>query len=454
MNFTKHIILLFILFSYNFIFSQYVIVNIILIQGNKKTKPFIIERELTFKRGDTLWLPYISKVFENSSNNLLKTSLFNFVSMDTINTNQEKTDIIIQLTERWYLWPIPVFEQASRNVNTWIYEKDYKKVNYGFFIAQANFRGRDELLRAIIRLGFREQYGFAYTIPHLFRSPNWGIEIKALYYRQKQVAYKTENNKPLYAFGSQYLYTNSDYSLLFSYRPQIYTWHQLSLSYSSYSIHDSLFSLNPNFIYDSLKHIEYPTISYSFLWDKTNSVSYPLKGFLFNTDISYDGLFNKSFSMPALLLKTAYFYKTLPRLYHAHGLSFSYSDLSRPSYILSKAFGYNTSPRGMELFVIDGKGYVLSSNSIRFQIVSPKVKNIYKLKNERFAKIHYAFYLSLNGDAGYVFNDYHEKLTNQWLYGYGVGLDFVSYYDIALRTEFSFNNFGQKGIFFHFSTFI
>ncbi|NMC98570.1 MAG: hypothetical protein GYA62_02445, partial [Bacteroidales bacterium] len=110
--------------------------------------------------------------------------------------------------------------------------------------------------------------------------------------------------------------------------------------------------------------------------------------------------------------------------------------------------------RGMELFVIDGKGYVLSSNSIRFQIVSPKVKNIYKLKNERFAKIHYAFYLSLNGDAGYVFNDYHEKLTNQWLYGYGVGLDFVSYYDIALRTEFSFNNFGQKGIFFHFSTFI
>lgn len=454
MNNTKHIIFIFLLLTYHNILAQYIIVENIQIQGNKKTKSFIIERELSFKRGDTLWLPFLTKVFENSTNNLLKTSLFNFVSIDTLNTISNKTDILIQVTERWYLWPIPVFEQASRNVNTWIYEKDYKKVNYGFFIAQANFRGRDELLRAIIRRGFREQYGFAYTIPHLFRNPYWGIEVKALYYRQKQVAYKTENNKPLYAFGSDYLYSNSNYTLLISYRPQLYTWHQFSVAYSSHSIQDSLYMLNRNFIFDSLTHMEYPTINYSFLWDKTNSVSYPLKGFLFNTELNYDGLFNKTIHIPSILFKTAYFYNPFSRFYFAHGISYSYSNIKHPSYILSKAFGYSTSPRGMELYVIDGKGYVLSSNSIRFQLIKPQVKNIYKLKNERFAKIHYAFYLSLNGDAGYVFNDYHEKLTNRWLYGYGIGLDFVTYYDIALRTELSFNNLGQKGIFFHFSTFI
>jgi hypothetical protein len=108
----------------------------------------------------------------------------------------------------------------------------------------------------------------------------------------------------------------------------------------------------------------------------------------------------------------------------------------------------------MELYLVDGNGYFLTTNSIRWEMVPPKVKNIYKLKNERFAKIHYAFYLSLNADVGYVYNKFHEKLTNQWLYGYGIGLDFVTYYDIAFSTDFSINKFGQKGIFFHFSTFI
>lgn len=87
-------------------------------------------------------------------------------------------------------------------------------------------------------------------------------------------------------------------------------------------------------------------------------------------------------------------------------------------------------------------------------LVKPQIQNIYKLKNERFAKFHYAFYLSLNGDVGYVTNHHREPLANQWLYGYGIGLDFVTYYDITLRTEFSFNHLGKSGIYFHFSTFI
>ena len=450
----NQILLFLLLLSANNLFCQYIIVNDIYIQGNKKTKPFIIERELPFKRGDTLWLPYIKKTFENAQNNLLKTSLFNFANVDTCHTQNEKADILIQVTERWYLWPIPVFEQASQNVNTWLYEKDYNKINYGFFIAQANFRGRDELIRAIVRFGFREQFGFAYTVPHLFQSPYWGAEIKALYYRQKQVAYSTENNKPQYVFGNQYLYTNSDYSITLSYRPKLHTWHQVQLSYSSYTIHDSLYKLNNNFIYHNLKHLEYPSIDYSFLFDKTNSVSYPLQGFLINPEVSIEGLGFNNINISTINLKTALFYKIFSRIFNAHGLSLSYKAIPHKSYLFSKAFGYNTYPRGYELYLIDGKGYILSSNSIRFQLVKPHITNIYKLKNERFAKFHYAFYLSLNGDAGYVINDYNEPLTNKWLYGYGIGIDFVTYYDIAFRTEFSFNNLKQKGIFFHLSTFI
>ncbi len=395
----------------------------------------------------------MEKHFQQSKENLLKTSLFNFVEIQSSIIDNQFLNVTISVVERWYLWPIPIFEQASRNINTWIYEKDYNKVNYGFFIAQANFRGRDELIRAIVRFGFREQFGFAYTIPHLFQSNHFGLEIKTLFYRQKQVAYKNENNKPLYIINNSYLYNNQEHSITITYRPRLYTWHIIELAYQKEQISNTLAELNPNFIYHNFKLLEYPYFSYTFLFDKTNSNSYPTRGGSIELEIDQSGFTNK-FSLTELYLTTRYFYSTFSRLFHGHGISFKASNLKYPSYIFSKAFGYKTSPRGMELYLVDGKGFFLSSNSIRYQIVKPHVINIYKLKNERFAKLHYAFYLSLNGDLGYVFNDYNEPLTNQWLYGYGIGLDFITYYDLVFRAEFSINQFKETGLFFHISTFI
>ncbi len=445
------IIIIFVVFAVN---AQYLIVRNLLFSGNKKTKTFIIERELTFKRGDTLWLPFLRQELDKSAENILKTQLFNFAELDTIHASNHETDIIISVTERWYLWPIPIFEQASRNINTWIYEKDYDKVNYGIFVAQANFRGRNELIRAIARFGFREQYGFAYTIPHFMNSPKFGLELKALYYRQKQLAYKNKNNKPLYVISNKYLYQNSDFSINFSYRPKLYAFHNLEIAFAHHLIHDSLYILNPDFLFDSLTKMNYTSISYYFRYDKTNSVAYPTKGFFIEQTIENKTFLDNLKNIQTFDAKGAYYYKLSNHIFNAHGLSFSYSGVSQKSYLLNKAFGYRTSPRGYELYLVDGNAYILTQNSIRFMIVKPTIKNIYKLKNERFAKLHYAFYLSINGDAGYVFNQFNEPLTNQWLYGYGIGLDFVTYYDITLRTEYSINQFGNKGLYFHFSTFI
>ena len=41
--------------------------------------------------------------------------------------------------------------------------------------------------------------------------------------------------------------------------------------------------------------------------------------------------------------------------------------------------------------------------------------------------------------------------SNEFLYGYGLGLDFVTYYDIVFRVEFSANKFGETGLFLHFN---
>ena len=41
--------------------------------------------------------------------------------------------------------------------------------------------------------------------------------------------------------------------------------------------------------------------------------------------------------------------------------------------------------------------------------------------------------------------------SNEFLYGYGLGIDFVTYYDIVFRVEFSANKFGETGLFLHFN---
>ena len=77
-----------------------------------------------------------------------------------------------------------------------------------------------------------------------------------------------------------------------------------------------------------------------------------------------------------------------------------------------------------------------------------------KPRFDRFDKLHYQVFLNLFGDAGYVVDEINKTtnpLANSFQYSGGLGLDFVSYYDIVIRFEGSINSSGQPGFFIHFS---
>ena len=72
----------------------------------------------------------------------------------------------------------------------------------------------------------------------------------------------------------------------------------------------------------------------------------------------------------------------------------------------------------------------------------------------QFRKSHYSLYLGLFSDLSYVSDNqnYEENtLSNQLLFGNGICLDYVTYYDKLIRIEFSINHLGEKGVFLHFS---
>ena len=59
--------------------STHFIIGTIFIDGNKKTKPYIIERELPFQSGDSIYLPQLVSGFELARQQLMNTRLFNEV---------------------------------------------------------------------------------------------------------------------------------------------------------------------------------------------------------------------------------------------------------------------------------------------------------------------------------------------------------------------------------------
>lgn len=436
--------------------AQSYIIDSIEISGNKRTKPVILFRELPFKKGDTLDLKNLSLTLKKAKENLLNTSLFNFADVDTFKTKTNTVSISIKVIERWYFWPIPIFEQASRNINSWLYEKEYNEINYGIFFALANFRGRNELLRFIVRRGFREQYGFAYSNPGIGTKQKLGYEIKYLYYRQKKLAYSTTDSKPIDLYTNNYNYKNSSASISFTYRPGIYNWHFLSISYNNHFLSDTLLKLNPNFLENSDKSLQYFTAQYSFTRDHRNSNYYPLKGYYFMGTVTKTGfgIFNTEPDFFTFNLKASKYLKIAERLYGSSAGQFEYSNRNTSSFIFSKAFGYSNYTRGMELYVVDGNGFGLWNNSIKYQLIKPHIKQLKLFKAEKFSKFHYAFYTSINFDLGYVINETPTIVqhANEYLYGYGIGIDFVTYYDIVLRIETSRNKFGETGIFLHFNS--
>ena len=158
------------------------VIGEIYITGNKKTKPYIIERELSFKRGDTVNLPELVKAFHEGHDNLINTHLFNDVVVYLKGFRGYVADVEIDVKERWYIFPVPYFVPVDRNLAAWS-EKDYSlsRVNYGLKYTHFNFTGRNDNLMAWLITGYSQQVQLAYTNPYVDKNLKHGFGFSGSY---------------------------------------------------------------------------------------------------------------------------------------------------------------------------------------------------------------------------------------------------------------------------------
>lgn len=432
--------------------SVFLITNIRIV-GNNKTKEYVIQRELTFAIGDTILKSLLDEELEKSKKNLNNTSLFNFVTIDHHPVTDMYTEVLIVVTERWYLWPYPILEVADPNFNTWWQTKDLSRINWGAMVMDRNFRGRKELLGVLLQLGYSKKFGAFYDIPYTEKHQNIGYGVYTSYVQNYEVIYSTENNKRLFTRPSGTSREEWYNAFYVKFRNKIFVSHQLIGSFQDVMVEDSVVFNNPKYFGDSTSRLKTFGVKYIFKSDHRDNKSYPLKGYFFRGDIEHYGLglfSNKPYTQ--VMSEVKYFSELGSNFYWASSLKAKHSFQKVQPYFYQNMLGYNDNVRGYEYYVVDGRSAILFKSNVKYKLVSSGKKTLPLFNNPKISNFHYAFYLNAYADIGYVKDDIftNNSLANDYMIGYGVGLDFVTYYDKVVRVEFSTNRLNEFGFFLHF----
>lgn len=436
--------------------AQQVVVTAVTFQGNEKTKTAILKRELTFNVGDTLTLSTLTDLVIRSNENIFNTSLFNKVS-HVVNVHQQEAVVAFSVEERWYFWPYPILENADRNFNTWWQTKDFNRLNYGVNLNWNNFRGRNETLAILLKVGFEDQISLGYTIPNLNRKKTLGLSVAGGYAEYTEVNYKSENNKRVFYKSPDGPARRISFArAALTYRRGLNSRHQIKLNYTLDQVDGQLLDVADDFFKQNDTVQEYFSLHYYGKYDTRDYMDYPLKGYKVEWFVNQYGLGvfeNHHLNLTTGIIGFNWHLPLSKRWYVASAITAKTTFGDLPPYSLQQGLGYTYYVRGYELNVMDAQKYGLFRSNLKYQLLNKKEYHIKWLKAEKFNKPYFSIYANLFADFGYADDQLYadvNPLSNTWIMGYGVGVDVVAYYDFVMRLEYSLNIDGQKGFYLHF----
>ena len=436
--------------------------------GNKKTKAFVIHREMTIHENDSFPANEMDATLLQQRLNIFNIGLFNEVNVNIKNWENDSLDLIIQLRERWVIIPVPIIKFADRNVVEWWKQRnhDFKRLQYGAQVNWRNLTGRNDVLQFGMSFGFAQRLDIGYAIPQFNRKKEQvGLSVFFTMLRTKHVAFNTINDELTYLdLGKSWQFQKIEITPTISYRKQIHTTHFFSTGYGLSAISDSAYQANPNYFLGERRQ-QYFKIGYTYVADYRNVRTYPTAGWYLQAGFLNYGLgFMKTRMTTASFQFSKYFlWKKQPRFSAAAMIKWQFSWPLKQPYNLQyiKSFGYEENAiRGYELNVIDGQHFLLFKNEYRFRVFSFQMSKIKKFKgknagilNSSLAYLPLNLYLTAYFDAGYVWDKYfteNNQYKNKWQFGYGVGLNFVTFNSKLFRIEYSINRYLKKGVYLHF----
>lgn len=429
-----------------------ILVRKIVISGLRRTKPFIVHRELSFAEGDSIEAGFDNLVLNR--NRIFNTRLFNKVEILARNDT-----VFIETRERWYTYLMPVLDIADRDFNEWwqTRDRDWRRINYGINLTQNNVRGRNETLKLFLQGGFNNKAAISYSIPYLDKARKIGLSISTAYVVDLQVAYRTENNRLAFTKIEDNARSRFTASANFSYRSLFYKFQYFGIGYSQNEIPDTIAKLNSSYFLDGRLKQKLLSLTYTIVSDHRDIGYYPLKGYYTSFSISKIGLTPWEDANIWTAYVDAAWYRSLGKRWYS-SLSFS-QKISTPKdqpYVYRKALGYGSAyVSGYELYVIDGQHYSLLKANLKKRLLA--FERTFKfIPIPQFRHISFQVFIRAYSDGAIAVDNSYDpgnaRLANKFLWGNGLGIDIVTYYDTVLRLEYSVNKDLERGFFVHYKS--
>lgn len=454
---TRCIALAFFLCGY--IHASDICISKIRISGNKKTKEFTILRELPFRTGDIMPEDQLIQQLQITTSHLNNTSLFNYVNVDYMPDTLDRDEclsciVLIHVEERWYYWPQVSLKLEDRNLSSWLKEKDFNRITIGWGMRIYNVFGIRHKITASHYFGFEKGFRLAYSNIALDkeRTKTLGFSVSALYNKTQNVS--SEYDKVVYLKDpDHFLDRTFESSVRYSYRPGIRNTHNIDISYRRTQLGDTILELNKEYWGSDHTTNHAFAISYQYSHEHRNDISYPTKGYYAATEIKGVTADRMCFFYGEMNLKLQYYEEIYTRWFWSSRLNAGVTAKNKRAYLYDQHVGYEEKNiTGYDYYVVDGQQYAILNNDLRFLILPKRILSFGGSGAIRkFSKIHLSLYAKLSYDMGYVHNKYRNEtntLANTFLWGSGIGLDFVTYYDIVLNCSYAVNKMGEGGFFF------
>jgi len=438
------------------------LIRTISIEGNLRTKTSVVKKEIPICENQKIAGDIIDVLQSEIKRNLIKTSLFNFVEVTLIVTEDKYVDVVIKLQERWYFIPRLKIKTEEENINAWAEKHDFGHLTTSFSITDENFRGMHEDFCITGSIGFNKSIGLKYLNPMISKSLKIGAGFEVSYTQNKEIMIGLFDYKPKYYFNSNNsLLSTFQLAISAYYRPTLNIDELLTISYVNNKYFDSLKWINRFYYPDNFKNSI--RISSKLKFDFRDHKSYPLSGSYFDIIAENNTQTNSTqtnINNTSLIINGRLYKKVGTHSFIAMGGVFA-SMLTDECLVPN---GLHVGQSGLELrsfeqLQIPVKSLFVAKSTLKYQLLNVAKQQIKWVHNPKFAMIHYALYATLFADGAYA-NYYtlanYEEYThfkNNWLGSTGIGLDFSAYYDMVIRAEYSYNFVFDKYYFFiHFKT--
>lgn len=448
--------------------SEYYVLSQIKIEGNKRTRPEIILREMTIHEGDTIHEEERVAILKRNQENIYNLGLFNLVQLKDSADENHHLELSIIVKERWYFFVSPglvieernsydVLQKLRGNLDLPLKDWQFPRFSYQMTLMWRNMTGHNERWWFSGQMGFSQRFKTEYFYPWIFPNQKIDFFTGLQYVTQKQIIYNTDsakvqwgglNNKPLQTTYKGYIGFRKRFNPFNSLHTQ--------LSYSYILMNDSILYLNPKYITNTDANEHYPSLVIGYSHDKRDIKTFPLKGMRYRFLARFTGyLPGSSSSFTKIGLTYAHYIPIRKKWYFSYGSQNVFTFGKRIPYF-EKNFiwidkddfpDFYNDIRGYESYAVDGMTMTINKVELKYALIPRQIIHIRQIPFKKFQDMPLGVYFAGFFDSGYVwdysFNNQDQYLKNQLLYGYGAGIHIISMYDLMGRFEVSRNHLGQ-----------